>query len=97
MRAKITKRSVDALQPTGEGREAVVWDVELKGFGVRVLRLSARRVRFPCDSGTPIPVTDAGMIADIALTINAASLRAATGFGDPRSEFFSSRAWLPDR
>src|SRR6516165_1175809 len=42
MRAKITKRSVDALRPTGEGREAVLWDVELKGFGVRVQRGSVR-------------------------------------------------------
>ena len=36
MRAKITKRSVDALRPASDGREAVLWDAELKGFGVRV-------------------------------------------------------------
>ena len=42
MRAKITKRSVDALRPTGEGREAVLWDAELKGFGVRVQRGSVK-------------------------------------------------------
>ena len=35
MRAKITKRSVDALRPGPEGREAVIWDTEVKGFGVR--------------------------------------------------------------
>lgn len=35
MRGKITKRTVDALMPTG-GAEAVLWDSELKGFGVRV-------------------------------------------------------------
>ena len=42
MRAKITKRSVDALRPTAEGREAVLWDAELKGFGVRVQRGSVK-------------------------------------------------------
>jgi integrase len=35
MRDKITKRSVDALRPGPEGREAVIWDTEVKGFGVR--------------------------------------------------------------
>jgi hypothetical protein len=42
MRAKITKRSVDALRPTEEGREAALWDAELKGFGVRVQRGSVK-------------------------------------------------------
>src|ERR1700676_3227576 len=42
MRAKITKRSVDALRPTEEGREAVLWDAELKGLGVRVQRGSVK-------------------------------------------------------
>ena len=32
--AKITKRTVDALRP--ESRERVVWDDEIKGFGVRI-------------------------------------------------------------
>ena len=36
MRGKITKRSVDALTPTANGTETVLWDSELKGFGVRV-------------------------------------------------------------
>jgi integrase len=38
VRAKITKRSVDALMQTTDSREAVLWDSELKGFGVRVQR-----------------------------------------------------------
>jgi integrase len=38
MRGKITKRSVDALNPAADGAEAVLWDSELKGFGVRVQR-----------------------------------------------------------
>ena len=42
MRAKITKRSVDALRPTEDGREAVLWDAELKGFGVRIQRGSVK-------------------------------------------------------
>src|ERR1700704_1214487 len=35
MRDKITKRAVDALKPSSDGREAVIWDTEVKGFGVR--------------------------------------------------------------
>lgn len=42
MRAKITKRSVDALRPAEDGREAVLWDAELKGFGVRIQRGSIK-------------------------------------------------------
>jgi len=38
MREKITKRAVNALTPTADGREAVLWDAELKGFGCRVQR-----------------------------------------------------------
>ena len=38
MRGKITKRSVDAMKPAAGGVEAVLWDAELKGFGVRVQR-----------------------------------------------------------
>ena len=38
MRDKITKRSVDALRPGSDGREAVIWDTEVKGFGVRTQR-----------------------------------------------------------
>jgi integrase len=38
MRGKITKRSVDALAPGAGGAEAVLWDSEVKGFGVRVQR-----------------------------------------------------------
>jgi integrase-like protein/Arm domain-containing DNA-binding protein len=42
MRAKITKRSVDALRPTEDGREKVLWDAEPKGFGARVQRGSVK-------------------------------------------------------
>ena len=34
MRGKITKRAVDDLAPAG-GAETVLWDTEVKGFGVR--------------------------------------------------------------
>ena len=37
---KITKRTVDALKP--HERERVVWDDDLKGFGVRVHPSGAR-------------------------------------------------------
>jgi len=42
MRGKITKRSVDALRAEADGAEAVLWDSELKGFGVRVQRGGAK-------------------------------------------------------
>lgn len=38
MRHRITKRSVDALKPAPDGREAVIWDSEVKGFGIRAQR-----------------------------------------------------------
>ncbi|MCK8788132.1 site-specific integrase [Roseomonas sp. NAR14] len=34
---KITKRIVDTLQPSPAGRELMVWDTELRGFGVRMM------------------------------------------------------------
>ncbi len=42
--AKITKRTVDALKPA-PGRDVLVWDDELPGFGVRC-RSSGRKVYF---------------------------------------------------
>jgi len=42
MRGKITKRSVDALKPAADGAETVLWDSELKGFGIRV-QVAAQR------------------------------------------------------
>ena len=38
MQGKITKRTVDALRAAADGREVVLWDSEIKGFGVRVRR-----------------------------------------------------------
>ena len=38
MRGKIIKREVDALRPGANGAEAVLWDSEVKGSGVRVQR-----------------------------------------------------------
>jgi integrase len=34
---KLTKRTVDALKPRGDGRPLFAWDREQRGFGVRVL------------------------------------------------------------
>src|ERR1700704_4694184 len=42
MRDKITKRAVDALKPVSDGREAVIWDTEVRGFGVRAQRGGSR-------------------------------------------------------
>ena len=38
MQGRLTKRTVDALLPAADGREVVLWDSELAGFGVRVQR-----------------------------------------------------------
>jgi integrase len=43
MRGKITKRSVDALQLPADKAEVVLWDRELKGFGVRLQRSDGTR------------------------------------------------------
>ena len=42
MRGKVTKRSVEALTPGPDGTESVLWDSELRGFGVRVQRGGVR-------------------------------------------------------
>jgi integrase len=42
MRDKITKRSVDALKAQPNGAEAVIWDTEVRGFGVRAQRGGSR-------------------------------------------------------
>jgi integrase len=52
MRGKITKRSVDALNLTAGGVEAVLWDTELKGFGVRVQRGGAKSYVLHYRAGT---------------------------------------------
>jgi integrase len=52
MRGKITKRAVDALRPTPDGAETVLWDSELKGFGVRVQRGGAKTYILQYRAGT---------------------------------------------
>jgi integrase len=52
MRGKITKRAVDALRPTPDGAETVLWDSELKGFGVRVQRGGAKTYILKYRAGT---------------------------------------------
>ena len=52
MRGKITKRSVDALMPAVNGIEAVLWDTELKRFGVRVQRGGAKSYILQYRAGT---------------------------------------------
>src|SRR6516164_3713536 len=58
MRGKITKRSVDALRPAADGAEAVLWDSELKGFGVRVQKGGGKsyvlHYRFGTGRGAPL-------------------------------------------
>lgn len=52
MRGKITKRSVDALKPAADSGETVLWDTELKGFGVRVQRGGAKSYVLHYRAGT---------------------------------------------
>ena len=40
MRAKLTKRGVDAVAPAS--RDVLVWDTELKGFGLKVTPAGAK-------------------------------------------------------
>jgi hypothetical protein len=53
--ARITKRLVDALEPSG--REIVVWDSDLAGFGVRVRPSSHKTfiVQYRAGSGRAAP------------------------------------------
>ena len=58
MRGKITKRTVDAMTTGEDGAERVLWDGELKGFGVRVQRGGAKsyvlHYRVGCGRGAPL-------------------------------------------
>src|SRR5437763_5378747 len=58
MRDKITKRAVDALKPGANGAEAVLWDSEVKGFGVRVQRGGSKSyiVHYRAGSGRGAPL-----------------------------------------
>ena len=58
MRDKITKRAVDALKPGADGAEAVLWDTEVKGFGVRVQRGGSKSyiVHYRTGSGRRAPL-----------------------------------------
>jgi integrase len=57
MRGKVTKRAVDALKPA-DGAETVLWDTELKGFGVRVQRGGAASyvLQYRAGSGRGAPL-----------------------------------------
>jgi integrase len=52
LRGKITKRSVDALRPTADGVELVLWDNEVKGFGVRLRGSGAKSYVLHYRAGT---------------------------------------------
>ena len=53
MQGKITKRSVDAFRPRAGSAETVLWDTELKGFGVRVQKSEGKAsiVRYRAGQG----------------------------------------------
>ena len=57
MPAKVTKRAVDALTAEG-GKEAVLWDSEVKGFGVRVRASGAKSyiVHYRVGTGRGSPI-----------------------------------------
>jgi integrase len=58
MQGKITKRAVDALRPSTDGAEAVLWDTALKGFGVRAQRGGAKTyiLKYRAGTGRAAPV-----------------------------------------
>ncbi|MGH7053821.1 MAG: tyrosine-type recombinase/integrase [Stellaceae bacterium] len=58
MRGKITKRSVDALQPAADGREMILWDSEVAGYGVRMQRGDAKVyvLKYRAGSGREAPL-----------------------------------------
>ena len=58
MRGKITKRAVEALTPSADGAEAVLWDSDLRGFGVRVQRGGVRSyvLHYRAGSGRGAPL-----------------------------------------
>ena len=58
MRGKITKRAVDALRPGTADAETVLWDSEIKGFGVRVQRGGAKAyiLKYRAGTGRAAPV-----------------------------------------
>ena len=80
--AKITKRTVDALEP--RDREHVLWDDEIKGFGVRV-RPSGRKtyiVKYR-DRGRAVKITIGphGAISPAAARARAAEIVTAARTG----------------
>src|SRR5207302_8947972 len=58
MRGKITKRSVDALRSNANGAECVLWDNEVKGFGVRAQRGGSKSyiVHYRAGTGRGAPI-----------------------------------------
>src|SRR5438034_9244879 len=58
MRDKITKRSVDGLKPATDGAEVVLWDTEVKGFGVRAQRGGSKSyiVHYRAGTGRGAPI-----------------------------------------
>ena len=82
MRDKITKRAVDALRPASDGSEAVIWDTEVKGFGVRAQRGGSKsyivHYRAGIGRGAPLRKLEAS-----GFVIRSA--RSALGGGDARS------------
>jgi integrase len=58
MQGKITKRAVDALRPSADGRERVLWDSEISGFGVRVQKSGVRTyvIKYRAGQGRAAPL-----------------------------------------
>ena len=54
MQGKITKRAVDGLTPK-DGIESVLWDNEVRGFGVRA-RAGAPKPTFSITEPAPVAV-----------------------------------------
>ncbi|SIN99143.1 Site-specific recombinase XerD [Rhodovulum sp. ES.010] len=75
---KLTKRSVDALAP--EARDYFVWDSEVKGFGVRVMRTGVKTYQLQYKKGGRTRRTSLGRHGSI--TADMARARAKELLGD---------------
>lgn len=90
--AKLTKRTVDAAQP--EGARYIVWDADLKGFGLRVEPTGAKSfvVRYRVGGGRTAPrkqvkLGNMGVLTpEEARTRAKEMLAAVTGGMDPAAE-----------
>ncbi|MGO9237250.1 MAG: tyrosine-type recombinase/integrase [Methylocella sp.] len=93
---KITKRLVDTLRPDPSGRDLFIWDCELRGFGVRVLRSGSASylVQYQTTEGRTRRLKLAALgelTPDEARSLAREKLGAVAKGGDPSAERHKAR------